>query len=44
MKASSQLQRWFEDDDAMERALIAEYDVLFANLVSALFMPFCLIV
>lgn len=40
MKANSQLQRWFEDDDAMERALNAEYDVPFANLVSILFMSF----
>lgn len=25
MKANDMLQRWFEDDDAMERALSGEY-------------------
>lgn len=37
MKANSQLQRWFEDDDAMERALNAEYDVPFRK---SCFNPF----
>lgn len=46
MKANDMLQRWFEDDDAMERALSGEYvkDVIeylvlicglfFANFIS----------
>ena len=28
MKANDMLQRWFEDDDAMERALSGEYVLL----------------
>ncbi|KNA17670.1 hypothetical protein SOVF_077800 [Spinacia oleracea] len=41
-KASNNLQRWFEDDDALERALTGEWTLLPQGSVAGSLKPICL--